>query len=173
MCCGASTCKGLVSRARRTARPRGAPGVDGAAGCAALWGMLARLMILFIAVPLIELALLIRVGQWLGVLATVLIVLVTGVAGAALARREGLRTLWRIQADLRAGRFPMGRLLDGVMILFAGGLLLTPGLLTDVVGLSMLVPASRAWLKRRVADRVRRLVESGSTNVTIYYDPPI
>jgi UPF0716 protein FxsA len=134
--------------------------------------MLARLMILFVVVPLVELALLIRVGQWLGVLPTVLLVLVTGVAGAALARREGVRTVGQIQADLRQGRFPMGRLLDGFMILLAGGFLLTPGLLTDVVGLSMLVPASRAWIKRLLAGRIRQLVESGRTNVTIYYDPP-
>jgi UPF0716 protein FxsA len=129
-------------------------------------------MILFVVVPLVELALLIRVGQWLGVLPTVLLVLVTGVAGAALARREGVRTVGQIQADLRQGRFPMGRLLDGFMILLAGGFLLTPGLLTDVVGLSMLVPASRAWIKRLLAGRIRQLVESGRTNVTIYYDPP-
>jgi UPF0716 family protein affecting phage T7 exclusion len=89
--------------------------------------LLARLLALFVVVPLVELVLLIRIGQWLGVLATVALVVVTGVIGAALARREGLRTVRQIQADMKGGRFPAGRLLDGVMILLAGGLLLTPG----------------------------------------------
>jgi UPF0716 protein FxsA len=134
--------------------------------------MFARLVILFVVVPLIELALLIRVGQWLGLLPTVAIVLVTGLVGAALARREGLRTLTQIRAELGSGRFPMGRLLDGVMILFAGALLLTPGLLTDLFGMALLVPVTRSWLKQGIGARVRRLVETGRTNVTIYYDPP-
>jgi UPF0716 protein FxsA len=94
------------------------------------------------------------------------------VLGAALARREGMRTLQQIQADLRGGRFPVGRLLDGVLILFAGALLLTPGVLTDIAGLGLLVPVSRAWLKTIVAGRVRRMVESGRADLTIYYDEP-
>jgi UPF0716 protein FxsA len=134
--------------------------------------LLARLLALFVVVPLVELVLLIRIGQWIGVLATVALVVVTGIAGAALARREGLRTVRQIQADMKGGRFPAGRLLDGVLILVAGGLLLTPGILTDIVGFACLVPGSRNWLKNRVAARVRHMVESGRTNVTIYYDEP-
>lgn len=131
-----------------------------------------RLLAAFVIVPLIELVLLIRVGQWIGLLPTVLLVIATGVLGAALARREGMRTLLQIQADLRSGRFPVGRLLDGVLILFAGALLLTPGVLTDVIGLGLLFPASRGWLKALVAGRVRRMVEAGRADLTIYYDEP-
>jgi UPF0716 protein FxsA len=134
--------------------------------------LLSRLLALFVVVPLVELALLIRIGQWLGVLPTVALVVLTGMAGALLARREGLRTLWRIRADLQAARFPVGRLLDGALILVAGAVLLTPGVLTDIVGLALLVPASRGWVKRRIAARVRRLVEAGRTNVVLYYDEP-
>jgi UPF0716 protein FxsA len=134
--------------------------------------LLGRLLALFVIVPLVELVLLIRLGQWLGLLPTIAIVVITGVVGAALARNEGLRTLGRIQSDLKSGRFPVGRLLDGGLILFAGGLLLTPGILTDVVGLSLLVPGSRGWIKGLVAARVRRMVEAGRTNLTIYYDEP-
>lgn len=136
--------------------------------------ILARLLVAFVVVPLIELVLLIRIGQWIGLLPTVLLVIATGLVGAALARREGMRTLLLIQADLQAGRFPVGRLLDGALILFAGALLLTPGVLTDVLGLALLVPSSRGWLKARVAGRVRRMVEAGRANLTIYYDdmPP-
>jgi UPF0716 protein FxsA len=134
--------------------------------------LLARLFALFVIVPLVELMLLIRLGQSIGLLATVAIVVVTGTIGAILARREGLRTVRLIQADMKSGRFPAGRLLDGVLILLAGGLLLTPGILTDMVGFACIVPASRGWLKRLVAARVRRMVDSGRTNVTIYYDEP-
>jgi UPF0716 protein FxsA len=134
--------------------------------------LLSRLLALFVVVPLVELALLIRIGQWLGVLPTVALVVLTGMAGALLARREGLRTLWQIRADLQAARFPVGRLLDGALILVAGAVLLTPGVLTDIVGLALLVPASRGWVKRRIAARVRRLVEAGRTNVVLYYDEP-
>lgn len=134
--------------------------------------MLGRLIALFIIVPLIELALLIRIGQGLGLLPTILLVIATGMVGAALARREGLRALWQIRAELASGRLPVGRLLDGVLILGAGLLLLTPGVITDAVGLFVLLPQGRAWLKRRLAARVQRMVEAGRANVTIYYDPP-
>lgn len=134
--------------------------------------MFARLLILFIVVPLVELALLLLIGQSIGLLATVVLVVATGIAGAALARREGLRTLWQIRAELGSGRFPADRLLDGAMILVAAGLLLTPGVLTDAVGLLLLTPAGRSLLRARLAGRMRRLIEDGRSNVTIYYDPP-
>jgi UPF0716 protein FxsA len=134
--------------------------------------LLGRLLALFVVVPLIELVLLIRIGQWIGLLPTIAMVVLTGFVGALLARREGLRTLWQIRSDLAAGRFPVGRLLDGVLILVAGALLLTPGVLTDVLGLSLLVPTVRQSVKRLVGDRVRRLVTAGRANVVLYYDEP-
>lgn len=117
--------------------------------------MFARLALLFIVVPLVELALLIQVGRAVGLLPTVLLVLATGVGGAALARREGLRTLAAIQGELARGALPGASLLDGAAILFGGALLLTPGILTDLVGLSLLLPATRRWL----AGRMRRWFE--------------
>jgi UPF0716 protein FxsA len=136
--------------------------------------LLTRLLALFVFVPIVELALLIRVGQWLGLLPTVLMVVVTGVVGAMLARREGLRAVNRMRQELSGGRFPVGRVLDGALILFAGGLLLTPGVLTDIVGLALLAPVSRGWVKRLLAERVRAAVAAGRTSVTIHYDdlPP-
>jgi UPF0716 protein FxsA len=134
--------------------------------------LLGRLLALFVIVPLVELVLLIRLGQWIGLLPTVAVVVITGVAGAALARREGLRTLFSMKSDLRSGRFPVGRLLDGMLILFAGGLLLTPGILTDILGFALLVPGSRGWFKRLVAGRVQRMVESGQASITLYHDEP-
>jgi UPF0716 protein FxsA len=134
--------------------------------------LLTRLLALFVFVPIVELALLIRIGQWLGLLPTVLMVVVTGVVGAMLARREGLRTVSRMRQELSGGRFPVGRMLDGALILFAGGLLLTPGVLTDVVGLALLAPLSRGWVKRLLAERVKAAVAAGRTSVTIHYDDP-
>jgi UPF0716 protein FxsA len=134
--------------------------------------LLTRLLALFVFVPIVELALLIRIGQWLGLLPTVLMVVVTGVVGAMLARREGLRTVNRMRQELSGGRFPVGRMLDGALILFAGGLLLTPGVLTDVVGLALLAPLSRGWVKRLLAERVKAAVAAGRTSVTIHYDDP-
>ena len=134
--------------------------------------VLAWLTAAFVILPVVERALLIRLGQGAGLLPTLLLVVATGVLGAALARREGLRTLLQIRSDLRGGRFPMGRLLDGVLILVAGALLLTPGVLTDLVGFAFLVPVSRGALKRLVAARVRSMVETGQAQLTVYYDEP-
>lgn len=117
--------------------------------------MFARLALLFIVIPLAELALLIQVGRAVGLGPTVLLVLATGVGGAALARREGLRTLAAIQAELGRGTLPGASLLDGAAILFGGALLLTPGILTDLVGLSLLLPVTRRWF----AARMRRWFE--------------
>src|SRR5687767_3606742 len=85
------------------------------------------LALMFIAVPILELILLIQIGQVLGVLPTVALVLLTGVAGAALARMEGLRVLRQFQQELAAGRMPGQAMLDGASVLLGGALLLTPG----------------------------------------------
>jgi UPF0716 protein FxsA len=127
--------------------------------------MLLRLLLLFILVPLIEVALLIQIGDWMGVLPTIGLVIFTGVVGAALARREGLRTWRAIQAELAAGRLPGDRMVDGLLILLAGAVLVTPGVLTDTIGFLLLVPPVRArvrtWLKERFRLRYRVVDMSG------------
>ncbi len=129
--------------------------------------MLSRLFLLFVVVPVVELMLLIQVGQWIGLLPTLLIVLGTGAAGAALARREGLRTLMAIQTEMAAGRMPGSSLLDGAAILIGGAFLLTPGILTDLVGFSLLMPVTRGWMKRRMAKFIERQVQNGGMNVRV------
>jgi UPF0716 protein FxsA len=120
--------------------------------------MLIRLLMLFILVPLAELAILIKVGSHLGVLPTILMVVGIGVFGAWLARREGWRAVGRIQADLAAGRLPGDSAIDALLVLAAGVLMITPGLLTDAAGLVLLIPPARAavrrWLKRRFQGRI-------------------
>ena len=124
--------------------------------------MLLRLLLLFTLVPLAELALLLWIGGRIGLLATVTLILVTGALGAALARRQGLATWRRFQEALAAGRLPGRELLEGLLILVAAALLLTPGVLTDAAGFLLLVPPARRWIVRRADLGLRgRLVVAG------------
>lgn len=116
--------------------------------------MLSRLILLFTVVPFLELVLLVWIGGKIGLLPTVALVLLTGVAGAALARHQGLATWRRFQGALSAGRLPGRELLEGLFILIAAAFLLTPGILTDAVGFAFLVPAARRWLMARVQARL-------------------
>ncbi|MEX0890881.1 MAG: FxsA family protein [Gemmatimonadota bacterium] len=129
--------------------------------------MLGKLLLLFIGVPLLELALLLWIGQRVGLVPTVALVVATGVAGAALARSQGLRVLGRIRAELAAGSMPAQELLDGALVLVAGATLLTPGLLTDVFGLLLLLPGTRGWVRARLGARMRRWVERGQARMII------
>lgn len=129
--------------------------------------MLGRLALLFIVVPILELALLVQLGRWVGLLPTLGLVVVTGVVGAALARAEGLRTYVAFQREMAAGRLPGQSLLDGLSVLVGGAFLLTPGLLTDIAGFSLLLPPSRRWLQRRVKAWVQRRIESGAVRVEV------
>ena len=115
-----------------------------------------RLILLFTLVPALELALLIEVGSRIGTAATIGLVIATGVLGAALARQQGLQVLRRIQTELGAGRLPASSLVDGVIVLLAGALLVTPGILTDVLGILCLVPSFRSLIKARLRRRFER-----------------
>ena len=118
--------------------------------------MFLRLLLAFTVVPLLELALLIWIGQWLGIWETIAVVVLTGVVGAALARREGVRALGRIQANMNQGILPARELVDACMILVSGLLLVTPGVLTDLVGFALLIPAVRSRVGRYARQAVRR-----------------
>ncbi|TVQ23261.1 MAG: FxsA family protein, partial [Spirochaetaceae bacterium] len=115
--------------------------------------MFFKLLGAFTIIPIIELYILIQLGSVIGALPTVLLVILTGAAGAALAKAQGVSVWSRIQRELNAGRFPGNDLIDGLLLLLAGVTLLTPGLLTDVAGFLLLVPVTRypvrEWLKRR------------------------
>lgn len=130
--------------------------------------MLGRLIFIFVAVPLLELAILLQIGQWIGLLPTVALVVTTGVAGAALARRQGIRAFLAVQRELASGRLPGRSLLDGLAILVGGALLLTPGVLTDVIGFGLLVPVSRRWLQLLARRGLERRIREGSVEFQIY-----
>lgn len=104
------------------------------------------LPLVFIGVPLAEIALLIKIGEVIGIVATVALVVATAVIGLALIRRQGVSVLTRAQQTVEAGQVPVDAVLDGVCLLLAGAFLLTPGLITDTVGFLLLMPAFRRWL---------------------------
>ena len=117
--------------------------------------MLLRLLLLFCLVPLVELTLLLWLADVTGWRATLLLVLGTGVVGAALARYQGWQVVQRIQSQLEQGQLPADSLLDGLMIFIAGALLLTPGILTDAVGFALLIPFFRRRIRRYLGRRFR------------------
>jgi UPF0716 protein FxsA len=127
-----------------------------------------RLLLLFVGVPAIELALLIEVGGRIGTGATLALIAITGIVGASLAQRQGLSVLRTLQQETAAGRLPAGSLVDGVVILVAGALLVTPGILTDAVGFLCLVPAFRQQLKRAAMRHFERAVAEGRVDVRVY-----
>ena len=116
--------------------------------------MFLRLLLLFTIVPLVELFLLVKLGTVIGIGATVLIVICTGVLGAWLARWQGLGVLRRLTEDVNEGRLPADALIDGLLILIAGAVLLTPGLITDALGFLLLVPQGRAVVRKTIAARL-------------------
>jgi len=127
--------------------------------------VLLKLLVLFTAVPLVELYLLLLVGRVIGALWTILIVVLTGGLGGLLAKREGLAVLRRVRERLDGGELPGDELLDGAIILVAGALLITPGVVTDFVGLLGLLPLTREWFKRIATKRFQRLVDQGAIDV--------
>lgn len=113
------------------------------------------LLLVFIGVPLAEIAVFIKVGEIIGIAATIALVVLTAIVGVALLRQQGLAVLARAQAALDAGELPVDSVIDGVCLLLAGAFLLTPGLLTDVAGFLLLIPAFRRGLARWVLTKIR------------------
>jgi UPF0716 protein FxsA len=122
--------------------------------------MLFRLLLLFVLTPLVELYLLLKLGALIGAGPTLAIVIVTGILGGTLARKQGFAIFRRIRQDLQDGILPTEPLVDGLFILAGGLLLLTPGLLTDVAGFLALLPPSRQLLKRWVKRRFQRVLDT-------------
>jgi UPF0716 protein FxsA len=126
------------------------------------------LLAAFVIMPLLELTVLFEVHDYLGTWPTIGLIIATGFAGAILAKLQGTMVLRRIRQDLAEGRMPAPRLIDGVMILVAGVLLITPGLITDTIGFLLLVPpvrlAIRAWLRRKIEQKLKE----GTTETTIW-----
>src|SRR4051794_1518170 len=120
--------------------------------------MLLPLVLLFIAVPIAELAVIIQVGQAIGVWWTIALLVADSLIGTWLMRHQGRTAWWRFNEAVQAGRVPAREVLDGALVIFGGALLLTPGFITDILGLVLLVPPpraiGRAILGRRLAPRM-------------------
>ena len=125
--------------------------------------MLLPLVLLFIAVPIAELAVIIQVGQAIGVWWTIALLLADSLLGSWLMRHQG-RTAWRrFNETAQAGRVPTREVLDGALVIFGGALLLTPGFITDILGLVLLIPPTRALVRGVVARRLaHRMVVSAT-----------
>ncbi len=122
--------------------------------------MLFLLLALFIVLPIVELAVIIQVGQAIGVLNTIGLLLLVSFVGSWLVKREGMAVWRRFQEQVNRGQVPGKEIADGVMVLLAGALLISPGFVTDVAGVLLLLPPVRAVVRasliRRAAVRARR-----------------
>jgi UPF0716 protein FxsA len=124
--------------------------------------MLPLLVLLFVVVPIAELFVIIQVGEAIGVLPTIALLIVDSVLGSMLMRSQGRAAWRRFNAALAEGRIPHREVLDGALVIFGGALLLTPGFLSDILGILLLLPPTRALARTVVARRVLpRLVVSG------------
>lgn len=124
-----------------------------------------RLGCLFVLAPIIEMALLIWVGNRVGLLPTLGLVVSTGLLGAYLLRREGRRVLLSARQDIATGKVPAQAAMVGVAIAVGGAFLLTPGVLTDVLGVALLLPPSRAWMVRGIRKRIEAMIAEGRVQV--------
>ncbi|MFV2082788.1 MAG: FxsA family protein [bacterium] len=120
--------------------------------------MFFKLFVIFTLVPVVELVFLIKVGGVIGAFNTIVIVLLTAAVGAYLVKLEGISVLYRLQNNIRMGIFPAEELIDGVMVLIAGALLLTPGFVTDLLGFLFVFPSSRAMIKLWAKAYIRKRV---------------
>lgn len=130
--------------------------------------MFIKLLMMFIFVPVMELYILIEAGRIIGVGPTIALILITGVAGAWLARSQGLAILRQIQEETARGQMPAATLIDGALILVGGLLLLTPGFFTDALGFSFLVPLSRDLWRRGLKTWLDQQIRQGSVSIRRY-----
>ena len=113
-------------------------------------------MVVFIVVPIAELYLIYKVGDSIGILPTLALLAADSIIGSLLLRTQG-RTVWRrFQRTMEAGRMPHREVQDGVLVIFGGALLITPGFLTDILGLLLLIPPTRAVIRRFVMRALTR-----------------
>lgn len=118
-------------------------------------------MILFVAIPLVELYILIKVGKYLGTENTILIVILTGILGAAFARSQGAGIINKIRQTLNQGKIPGSEMIQGILIFAGGIMLITPGFLTDILGFSLILPYSRQFFAGLVISYIKKKIESG------------
>ena len=131
--------------------------------------MFSLLLFLFITIPLIEVYLLLNIGGAIGGLNTFLVVIVTGVLGAYFTKVEGRQVLFNIQKKLAQNGIPDKELVEGLLIFIGGVLLVTPGFLTDFLGLSFVFPLTRSIIAHYIRIKFESSMASGNSNFQFYY----
>ncbi|MFZ5966447.1 MAG: FxsA family protein [Bacillota bacterium] len=125
--------------------------------------MLLKLILLFTTVPLIELAILLKLSDEIGFGYTLALVLVTGVAGAYLAKSQGRQILFQIRYEMQHGNMPGDALINGLCVLIGGAMLLTPGIVTDTLGFILVIPGTREIFKHYLKEKFQRMLQEGNT----------
>jgi UPF0716 protein FxsA len=133
-----------------------------------LQNMLLKLFLAFTLIPFFEIYLLIKIGYYLGAFNTILVVLVTGLLGAYLAKLQGIKTMTRVRESLTRGELPAEQMLDALLIFVAGIVLLTPGFITDLAGIGILVPNTRFWFKRWLRKKFDQWISENRTDIIIF-----
>ena len=131
--------------------------------------MFFKLFLMFSLVPVIELYILMKVGSYLGIIPTMALILLTGAWGAWLAKAQGLQVLAEINRAGHEGRVPAPELIQGLMILIGAITLLTPGIVTDLIGLSFLFPISRQFYLRIIGEYLAQKIRSGQWRVQYHH----
>ncbi|NBI08174.1 FxsA family protein [Senegalia massiliensis] len=129
--------------------------------------MLGKLILLFTVIPIVELFILFQIAEITSGFATVLLVIFTGVVGAYLAKSQGRIIILRIRTDLNRGKMPANELINGLCVLVGGALLLTPGIITDIVGFSLVIPLTRTIFKKYIKNKFSEKIRAGQ--VHFYY----
>lgn len=123
------------------------------------------LLLLIIIVPAAEMGILLASGQIIGVWPTILLIILTGVIGSYLAKKQGIATYYQLQRQMQTGQLPGDALLDGVCILVGGTLLLTPGFITDILGFLLLFPVTRISFKKLMTNWIQKRIRNGNMKI--------
>ncbi|MBS3995143.1 MAG: FxsA family protein [Alkaliphilus sp.] len=127
--------------------------------------MFMKLILLFTMTPVVELAILFKINEYIGLGYTIAIVLLTGLVGAYMAKSQGRAILSRIRLEMQEGRMPGDELLNGLCVLVGGVLLLTPGILTDSLGFILVFPITRQMMKIHIKRKLKDMIEEGKVNL--------
>jgi len=125
-----------------------------------------RLLLIFTIVPIIELALLIEIGSYIGVLPTIALVAITGIVGVTLARNQGLIVVTKLREKLARGQIPTSDMVEALLILIGGVTLLTPGVITDITGFLLIIPFTRPIFARLATNLFKKYINSNQFKTT-------
>ncbi|MEC7108016.1 MAG: FxsA family protein [Verrucomicrobiota bacterium] len=120
-----------------------------------------KLLLIFITLPILELAVLLRLDDAIGLFQTIVLIFLTGIIGAWLVRQQGISIIFKIKKEISDGNMPAKEMIDGVMVLIAGAVLVTPGLITDIFGFLLLIPYTRNFIRKWIRHRIEKYVNSG------------